>query len=269
MGRGSSGAGRGGGGIAAERQEFQEAFAPGKDFEAVHGVDHDARTVSRTTQAEWNQWVAQFGADATPAELAAIEKVFDARTGDLYGYLRTTNSMDLNRKLFQNAGKDPDQIFTKKTKRDMKDLETAKTLDKLISTHSTPNDGMYYRFCNSRSLQRSYGLSDAQMSLLLQAPNMNQKQLAQLNQALSGSRASSPGYTSVSANRSLNAFKNPTAKQSKNYIIERRISVRKGTKGYAAKTNAQESEIIFGRNFGVNFSHVSVEGNHIVIHEYH
>lgn len=34
-----------------------------------------------------------------------------------------------------------------------------------------------------------------------------------------------------------------------------------------AKSNAQESEVVFGRNFGVTFSRVAVEGNHIVIYE--
>lgn len=265
MGRGTSGI-KGGGGT--QIQEFAEAFAPGKDFEAVNGVDHDARTVSRTTQKEWDKWVAGFGGDPTNAEFDAIMKDYDWRTGDVYGYARTTNSMAMNKKFWQNAGKEPDEIFTKKTKRDMRDLETAQTLDRLVNTHSTPNDGTYYRFCNIKSLQNAYGLTDAQANLILQAPNMTQKQLTQLNAGLSGSKSSTPGYASYSANRSLNAFKNPTKKQSQNYVIERRASVKKGTKGFAIKRNAQESEVVFGRNFGVNFSHVTVEGNHIVIHEF-
>lgn len=123
--------------------------------------------------------------------------------------------------------------------------------------------------CNPASLQKSYGLSNADMNTILQAPNMTAAQLGKLNKQLKGSKASSPGYTSVSANRSLNAFKNPSAKQSTGYIIERRIGVKKGTNAFAPKRNAQESEVVFGRNFGVNFSHITVEGNHIVIHEYH
>ncbi len=272
MGRGASKAG-GGGGTGQQQQQqrpdFPEAFAPGKDFEAVGGVDHDARTVSRMTQQEWDDYTAQFGNDLSYSDEAKLMKDWDPSTNQLYGYIRTTNSMALNKQFYDNQGKTPDEIFNKNTKQGRKDLETVNTLDKAISSHKTPSDGTYYRFCNPKSLQRSYGLSDAQLQMVLQAPNMSQAQLSQLNKALSGSKASSPGYTSVSANRSLNAFKNPTKKQSTGYSIERRIAVKKGTNGYAAKRNAQESEVIFGRNFGVNFSHITVEGNHIVIHEYH
>lgn len=269
MGRGISKAGGGGGSQTQQRKEFQEAFAPGKDFEAVGGVDHDARTVSRMTQAEWEDYVAQFGDDLSQSEYDKLMKQWDWQTDQLYGYFRTTNSMALNSQFSKNPGKTPDQIFDKNTKQGAKDLETIDALDRAISSHATPADGLYYRFCNQKSLQRSYGLSDAQINLIMQAPNMNPSQLAQLNRAMSGSKCSNAGYTSVSANRSLNAFKNPSAKQSQGYIIERRISIKKGTKAFAPRTNAQESEVVFGRNFGANFSHISVEGNHIVIHEYH
>lgn len=269
MGRGSSKVGGGGGGAATATQnivEFPEAFMPGKDYEAVGGVDHDLRTVSRMTQQEWNDYVDKFGADISYADEAKLYKDWDGT--NLYGYFRTTNAMALNAQFNQNPGKTPDQIFNKRTKQGRKDLETVDALDKAIASHTTPNDGTYYRFCNSASLQRSYGLSNADMSLILSAPNMSKSQLASLNSALRGSKSTSAGYTSVSANRSLNAFKNPTKKQSPNYIIERRISVKKGTNAFAPKKNAQESEVVFGRNFGVNFSHITVEGNHIVIHEY-
>lgn len=266
MGRGSSKVG-GGGGATQQTQEFPEAFAPGKDFEAVGGVDHSMRTVSRMTQAEWDAYTAKYGTDLSSSEYAKLMKDWDG--SGLYGYIRTTNSMALNAKFFQNQGKTPDQIFNGRSKQDRKDLETVKALDNAINTHSTPSDGTYYRFCNPKSLQRSYGLSDAQMQLVMQAPSMTPKQLSQLNSALKGSKSVNAGYTSVSANRSLNAFKNPTAKQSQGYTIERRIGVKKGTNAFAPSRNAQESEVIFGRNFSSNFSHITVEGNHIVIHEYH
>lgn len=269
MGRTSSKVSGGSAGGGMLKQDFPEAFMPGKDYEAVGGVDHVSRTVSRMTQAEWDQYASQFGSDISSSDEAKLMKDWDPATDELYGYFRTTNSMALNKKFYQNAGKTPDEIFSKNTVRDMRDLDTVKTLDKAINSHSTPSDGTYFRFCNPASLQRSYGLSDAQINLIMQAPNMSTSQLSQLNAALRGSKASSPGYTSVSANRSLNAFKNPTAKQSTGYTIERRIGVKKGTKAFAPKANAQESEVIFGRNFGVNFSHITVEGNHIVIHEYH
>lgn len=270
MSKGNSKLGSGGGTTPAATTtttEFQEAFAPGKDFEAIGGVNHDYRTVSRTTQTEWDQYTAQYGQDLTGSEYAMIMKDWDGQR--LFGYVRTTNAMELNKAFYQNPGKTPDQIFSKRTKQGQRDLQTVQTLDKAINSHTTPNDGLYYRFCNPASLQRSYGLTAAQMNMVMQAPNMTSAQLAQLNKALSGSKSVNLGYTSVSANRSLNAFKNPNARQSQNYVIERRISVKKGTNAFAPSRNAQESEVIFGRNFGATFSHVTVEGNHIVIHEYH
>ena len=268
MGRGSSKAGgAAAGGMMQQTQEFPEAFAPGKDFEAVGGVDHSLRRVSSMTQQEWNDYASKYGADVSYADEQNLMKDWDGV--NLYGYIRTTNAMELNKQFNQNPGKTPDEIFNKRTKQGKRDLATVDALDRAINSHSTPADGSYYRFCNPASLQRSYGLSDAQLNMVLQAPNMSKSQLATLNASMRGYKASSHGYTSVSANRSLNAFKDPTAKQSKGYTIERRISVKKGTKAYAPKRNAQESEVIFGRNFGVNFSHISVEGNHIIIHEYH
>ena len=247
--------------------EFPEAFMPGKDYEAVNGVDHAARTVSRMTQQEWDQYVATYGQDLTASEYADIMKDWDGN--GLYGYVRTTNAMELNKQLFQNPNKTPDQIFSKRTKQGKRDLATVQTLDKAIANHVTPANGTYYRFCNPKSLQRSYGLSDSQIALVMQAPSMNAQQLAQLNTALQGSKCINYGYTSVSANRSLNAFKNPSAVQSKGYVIERRIAVKQGTNAFAPRLNAQESEVIFGRKFSASFSHITVEGNHIVIHERH
>ena len=176
--------------------------------------------------------------------------------------------MELNKQLYQNPDKTPDQIFNTKTKQGQEDMKTVSTLDKMISTHTTPSDGTYYRFCNPASLQRAYGFSDAEMKLIMDAPNMTPSELSTLNSHLRGSKSSSAGYTSVSANRSLNAFKNPSAKQSMGYTVERRMGVKQGTNAFATKGNAQESEVVFGRNFDLNFSHLTVEGNHIVIHEY-
>ena len=262
----------GGGGSAPQAQatpvqDFPEAFAPGKDYEAVGGVDHTARTVSRTTQREWDQYASQFGADISSADERSLYKQWDGT--NLYGYFRTTNAMELNKQFYTNPGKTPDQIFSKRTKQGKEDAKTVDAMDRAINSHTTPSDGTYYRFCNPDSLARSYGFSQADMNVILQAPNMSKSQLAALNKQLRGSKASSPGYTSTSANRSLNAFSNPNAKQSKGYVIERRVSVKKGTHAYAPKRNAQESEVVFGRNFGVNLSGISVEGNHIIIHEYH
>lgn len=247
--------------------EFPEAFAAGKDFQAVNGVNHVSRTVSRTTQGEWDAYTAAFGSDISAADVQALEKEWDPRTGNLYGYIRTTNSMAINKKFYDSPDKGPDELFDKRTEQGQRDLQTIDALDRAIASHKTPTDGTYYRFCAPAGLQRSYGFSDAEMAVIMQAPNMTQAQLAALNQSLQGSKCSSPGYVSTSANRSLNAFSNPSAPQSKGYVIERRMGVKAGTNAFAAKMNAQESEVIFGRNFGVTFSHITVEGNHIVVHE--
>ena len=114
MGRGSSKAANNrAGGTAA--QAFPEAFAPGKDFEAVNGVNHTTRTVSRMTQAEWDTYVARFGSDVSSSDEANLMKDWDGT--NLYGYVRTTNAMAINAQLYSNADKSPDQIFNKRAKR--------------------------------------------------------------------------------------------------------------------------------------------------------
>lgn len=268
MGSGASGIKGGGGGGAAIR-EFDEAFKAGKDFEAVNGVDHDMRTVSRTTQAEWDNYVAGFGSDPTATEEYDIMRQYssipNAKGAVVSGYIRTQNSFAINEALYDpaNAGKSIDQIFTRSS-----DKQTIKTLDRLIDTHSTPADASYTRFCSANALKNTFGFSDAQMAIISNAPNMTKSELAQLNKALSGSTSYNASYTSVSANRSLNAFKNPNASHSSGMIFERKISTPKGTKAFAAKKNAQESEVIFGRNAETAFGRLSVASDgHIVFHE--
>lgn len=267
MGRGSSGAGSGGGGGAVGgAQDFPEAFAPGKDFQAVGGVDHNARTVSRTTQREWDQFSAPYQTGVTQADEDAIMRDWSPRNG-LTGYVRTQNAFAINQTLYDpaNDGKSVDQMFNRAA-----DRKTVKTLDKLIDNHATQADGSYTRFCSASALQATYGLSDSQMQLLMQAPNMNSRQLAQLSKAMSGSKGYSAAYTSTSANRTLNAFSNPSAPQSSGYIFERKISAKSGTKAYSPRKNAQESETIFGRGMMSSMTGVSVSSDgHIVIHEFH
>lgn len=261
MGRGRSGLSKAGGG-GGTAQDFPEAFAPGKDFQAVGGVDHVARTVSRTTQSEWEQYANSMYANVSASDEAAI---MTAGYGTLKGYVRTSNSFAINAAFYDpnNAGKSINQIFKRKADRD-----TVKALDKAIDNHVTPADASYTRFSSPNGLQGALGLSNAQMAMLAQAPNMSASQLRQLNRALSGTVSSSASYTSVSANRTLNAFSNPTAKQSKGFIYERKISVPKGTKAYAPRRNAQESEVIFGRGMSTKVTGVSVASDgHIVIHE--
>ena len=271
MGRGSSGAvgGGGSGGGGNQPQDFPEAFAPGKDFQAVGGVDHNARTVSRTTQREWDQFSAPYQTGVTSADDADIMRDFsmtpNADGAYVQGYVRTQNSFAINKILYNpaNDGKTPDQMFKRQS-----DVDTVKTMDKLINNHSTQADASYTRFCSPGAVQATFGLSDSQMKTISGARSMNSKQLAQLNRSLRGSESYSAAFTSTSANRSLNAFSNPNAKQSKGFVFERKISVKAGTKAYAPRKNAQESEVIFGRGMQTKLTGVSVASDgHIVLHE--
>lgn len=270
MGRGRSGLGKkSGGGGGGTVKDFPEAFAPGKDFQAVGGVNHAARTVSRMTQSEWDQYAGSMFSKVSAADENKIMRQWSSSpnaNGDyVTGYVRTRNSFAINEAFYDpnNAGKSINQIFSRKADRD-----TVKALDKAINNHATPADASYTRFSSPAGIQGALGLSNAQMQMLSQAGSMNASQLRQLNRALNGTISSSASYTSVSANRSLNAFSNPNAKQSKGFIYERKISIPKGTKAYAPHRNAQESEVIFGRGMSTKVTGVSVASDgHIVIHE--
>lgn len=269
MGRGRSGLSSKAGGGGGTVQDFPEAFAPGKDFQAVGGVDHAARTVSRTTQGEWDKYSAAMNSGVSKSDENKMMRQFSATPNSkgayVSGYVRTQNSFAINEAFYdpKNAGKSINQIFSRKADRD-----TVKALDKAINNHTTPADASYTRFSSPNGIQGALGLNASQMQMLSQAPNMNASQLATLNRALRGTRSSSASYTSTSANRSLNAFSNPNAKQSKGFIYERKISVPKGTKAYAPKGNAQESEVIFGRGMKTRVTGISIaKDGHIVIHE--
>lgn len=272
MGRGSSkvsGGSGGGGGSANQVQDFPEAFAPGKDFQAVGGVNHDARTVSRMTQAEWDQFANSMNNGVTAADENVMMREWSSTPNSqgayVSGYVRTQNAFAINAALYDpnNAGKTDAQIFKRKVDRD-----TVKALDKSINNNVTQADGAFTRFSSPNAVQATLGLSNAQMAMLRQAPNMNSSQLSNLSAALRGSVSYSKAYTSTSANRSLNAFSNPNARQSKGFIFERKINVPKGTKAWAPRRNAQESEVIFGRGMKTVLTGVSVSADgHIVLHE--
>ena len=252
-------------------KDFDEAFGAGKNFERTGDVSHVSRSVSSKLQSQWNGYTDQFGKPLTSKESALLMKEWDPLTGNLYGYVRTTNSFQINKALYdpKNANKTDAQIFKRKDRKgQLRDLQTVKALDKAISTHKTPQDASYMRFGGENSIKATFGLSDAEMSMLKQAPTMSPAQLAQLNAMLSGKSSYSPAYTSTSANRSMNAFKDPKTKQAKGFYYERKISVPKGTNALAVKKNAQESEVIFGRNLQTRLTGVSISPDgHIVLHE--
>ncbi len=250
--------------------DFDEAFAAGQDFEASGDVDHYYRTASAALNAQWRSYTDSFGQPLTSQEEALLMKEWDPRTGKVYGYVRTTNSFAINSALYDpaNDGKTDAQIFTRRYQGQKRDLMTVQTLDKSISTHQTPADASYVRFSSASAIQATFGLSSQEMQILASAKTMTPSQLAQLNKALGGKTSFSKAYTSTSANRSMNAFKNPSAKQSKGFDFERRISTPKGTHALAVKGNAQESEVIFGRRMQTKLSGVSIASDgHIVLHE--
>ena len=275
MPKSSRGGRRGSGGGSATTpqapafQDFQEAFQPGKDYQAVNGVNHVNRTVSRTTQQEWDQYANQMNNGVTSQDEQNIMRQWtptpNAKGAYVTGYVRTQNSFAINEAFYDpnNQGKSLTKMFKRKADRD-----TVKSLDKAIENNQTQNDGNYIRFCGDNSIQSTFGLTNQQMTAIKNAPNMTSSELAALNQSLIGSKSYNPAYTSTSANRSLNAFSDPNAKQSKGYYFERHINTPKGTKAYAPRQNAQESETIFGRNLTTSLQGISISSDgHIVIHE--
>ena len=274
MGRGSSGIGAGGGtGSTANLAagDFPEAFQSGVDFQSSGDVDHNSRTVTSSLQRQWDSFASQMSNGVTATDEQRMMKDWDYVTDSLYGYIRTTNSFAINKALYDpnNAGKTDAQIFTRTDRSGVKrDLQTVQTLDKSIQNNVTPADASYTRYSGKSAIQASYGLTNAQMNMIMQAPNMNAQQLTMLNRALSGTTSFSKAYTSVSANKSMNAFSNPRASQSRGYIFQRTLNVPKGTHAYAARRNAQESEVIFGRKMQTKLRGISVSNDgHIVFHE--
>lgn len=150
----------------------------------------------------------------------------------------------------------------------LRDLNTVRTMDKLINNHSTRSNAIYTRFADKGAIQSMYGLSDKQLNALLNAKNMNATQLGALNRVMANKTGYSRSYTSTSANRSMNAFSDLRAHRSANLVFERKLYVPSGTKAYAPQMNAQESEVIFGRNANTRLMKITVAADgHIVLHE--
>lgn len=252
-------------------KDYNEAFGAGQDFESTNDVNHYSRTVSPQLQKQWNSYTDQYGKPLTAKQEKDLMKEWDPYTDELYGYVRTTNSFKINQALYdpKNAGKSDAQIFTRKDRNGrLRDLETVKTLDKAISTHKTPADAAYERFGSANSVKATFDFSDSEMKMIESAHKMSPSQLAQLNANIQGRSSYSKAYTSTSANRSMNAFKNPKTKQAKGFYYERRISVPKGTNALAMKKNAQESEVIFGRGMETRITGISIgKDGHTIIHE--
>lgn len=247
--------------------DWKEAFDPGVDYETSGDVNHLSRTVSSALQRRWDAFSAPYQSGMTVADDGVMYKDWDPRTGNVYGYFRTLNAMAINRALWKNPGKTLQQTFNDPNRVNSKDVKTVQTLDRAVKTHKTQSDAYYLRFCTKDSVQRAFGFSDAKMKEISGARFMDASQLAALNQSLVGSKSFSRGYTSTSANRSMNAFKNPRASQSQDYYYERRLYAPAGTNAYAPRRNAQESEVLFGRNLRTKFLGVTVENGHTVIHE--
>lgn len=275
MGRGRSGrVGAAGRSVRASTPtvpDWKEAFSDGWDYQRSRDVDHTARTVSQKLQQRWDAYSQSFQTGVTQRDIDNLMKDFDYRTGNLYGYVRTTNSFEINKKLYDaaNANKTDAQIFTRKDRQGrVRDLQTVQTLDKLINNHTTGQNATYTRFSTPGAIKSLYGFDDSQMAALSNARMMNPTQMNSLNRALAGKTSYTRAYTSTSANRSMNAFGNPNARQSRGMIFERKLYMPQGTNAYAVRQNAQESEVIFGRNVNTQLMKVTVSNDgHIVLHE--
>lgn len=266
MGRGSSGRTIA---ASASTPEWREAFRSGTDFIESGDVDHDRRRVSYELQSEWDRFTREYQDGVTDRDMRDLMKEFDPRTGSVYGYVRTTNSFRINEKLYDpaNAGKTDEEIFTRTDRRgELRDLQTVRTLDKLINNHQTAADATYTRFTKPDSVQSSFGLSREQLDNLMRARSMTPAQLRTLNRALAGKTSYSAAYTSTSANRSMNAFGN--LRDRPDTIFERKLYMPGGTKAYAVGRNAQESEVIFGRHANTRLMKITIASDgHIVLHE--
>ena len=251
--------------------DWKEAFSDGWDYQRSRDVNHVTRTVTQKLQQRWDAFTQDYQTGVTQQDIANLMKDFDYRNGNLYGYVRTTNSFEINKALYDpaNANKTDAQIFTRRDRQGKaRDLQTVQTLDKLINSHSTAQNATYTRFSSPAAIKALYGFDDRQMAMLQNARNMSPAELTKLNRALAGKMSYSAAYTSTSANRSMNAFGNLNANHSRGMIFERKMYMPGGTKAYAVQRNAQESEVIFGRHVNANLMKITVAPDgHIVLHE--
>ena len=251
------------GGSGTDYSGWREAFEPGQDFESTGDVDHSSRIVSSSLRRRWEDFAH---GDVSSADRAALDKDYEFVRGvgmTTYGYIRTFNSFKINEALYNpdNAGKTDEEIFTRKDNAGkLRDLQTVKALDKAIAGHKTGVDGTYSRYTDAEAVKHTFGFSDEQIETIAKAGIMTGSELKRLNKAVEGRSGYSRAYTSTSANRSMNAFKDKK-------MWERRLYVTKGTNANIPSHNAQESETIFGRHMNTKIIGVSVENGKVVIHE--
>lgn len=251
------------GGSGAEYAGWREAFDPGHDYEASGEVDHDSRRTSAELRFKWENFAH---GDVSSGDRFLLDKEWtEGPDGKMttYGYIRTYNSFRINEALYNpdNAGKSDDEIFTRRDRHgELRDLQTVRALDKAINGHTTSVDGTYSRYTDAEAIKATFGFTQDQVELIAKAGMMNSKELKRLNSLVTGTTGYSRAYTSTSANRSLNVFKDKK-------MWERRLYVPKGTNAYIPANNAQESETVFGRNLNTRIFGISVENGKVVIHE--
>ena len=252
--------------VSVQIPDWKEAFNDGTDYQRSGDVNHESRTVSSRLQREWDEFARDYQTGVTDRDIFNLRKQWDYRLGEGYGYVRSGNSFNINQLLYDpaNANKTDEEIFTRRDRNGvLRDLNTVRTMDRLIDSHTTKNNAVYTRFADAGAVQSLYGLNDKQLSTLLDARKMNATQMARLNRALADRTGYSRSYTSTSANRSMNAFSNR-----EKLVFERKLYVPSGTKAYAPQMNAQESEVIFGRHVNTRLMKVTVASDgHIVLHE--
>lgn len=211
---------------------------------------------------DWGGFVRRFGDDVSDEDMKLLDRYWDSEGG--FGYIQTGNSFEINEALYKpgNENKSIEELFTRQdSKGVLRDLETVKTLDRAISTHKTPENAVYTRMAGSSAIKSIFGFTSEQMNVLKDANFLSDSQLKQLSSVFKGRTSASRSFTSTSANANLNVFKGKK--------FERRLYVPKGTNAMAARSNRDESEVIFGRGVQTELIGIGVnkKTGAIILHE--
>ena len=84
--------------------DWKEAFDPGMDYEASGDVNHQIRKVTGYLQKRWNEFAH---GDVSSADKFLMTKDWEYSPKEgkdvVYGYIRTTNAMAINKLLYDPA----------------------------------------------------------------------------------------------------------------------------------------------------------------------
>lgn len=226
-------------------------------WEPAFQVGDRERFDSPGVERRWNDFVDEFNETLTREDEKAIMR--DGR----FGFIMTGHSFDINEKLYDpaNAGKSDEEIFTQRDSRGrLRDLQTVKALDRVISTGKTPRNAVFTRFSNFDAIKSLFELNGDQVRALMQARRMPESEVKKLSAAMKGTISRSKSYTCTSGNRRLNVFRSSP--------VERKLYVPQGTNAFAVRRNIFESEVTFGRGVRTELMGITVsKDGHLVLHE--